>query len=230
MTVCSPLARQTLTSTVVSGAKSAILRARSRLSAIFSLVDRDDRVLDLEARAGGRTVRRDLADERALGFREAERGRRVVVDVLDLDAEPAAADRAALLQLLDDVERRPRRNREGDADVAARRAEDRRVDADHLALEVERRAAGVALVHGRVDLDEVVGARADVAAERRDDAGRHRAAEAERIADGKRPVADAAGLSANFTNVERLVLADLILSSAMSVRGSVPTSSASSFS
>src|SRR5690606_29120035 len=47
-------------------------------------------------------------------------------------------------------------------------------------------------VHGRVDLDEVViGAGADVAAARRDDAGRDRAAEAERIADGHDPVADA---------------------------------------
>ena len=93
------------------------------------------------------------------------------------------------------------RNREGDADVAARGREDRRVDADHLAVEVEGRAAGVAAVDRRVDLHEVViGAGADVAAEGRDDAGRDRAAEAEGIADRDDPVADAAGaVAANFT-------------------------------
>jgi hypothetical protein len=54
------------------------------------------------------------------------------------------------------------------------------------------RAAGIAAVHRRVDLDEVViGAGADVAAARRDDTGGHRAAEAEGIADGDHPVADA---------------------------------------
>ena len=79
-----------------------------------------------------------------------------------------------------------------DADRAAGRREDRGVDADHVAVDVEGRAAGIALVHRRVDLDEVViGAGADVAAARRDDAGRHGAAEAERIADREHPVADA---------------------------------------
>ena len=68
---------------------------------------------------------------------------------------------------------------------------DRGVDADHIAVDVERRAAGIAFVDRRVDLDVVViGAGADVAAARRDDAGRHRAAEAERIADRDHPVAD----------------------------------------
>ena len=75
---------------------------------------------------------------------------------------------------------------------AAGRREDRGVDADHVAVDVEGRAAGIAAVDRRVDLDEVViGAGADVAAARRDDAGRHGAAEAERIADREHPVADA---------------------------------------
>ena len=47
------------------------------------------------------------------------------------------------------------------------------------------------LLIGRIDLQEVVvGAGADVAAARRDDARRHGAAEAERIADGHHPIAD----------------------------------------
>ena len=63
------------------------------------------------------------------------------------------------------------------------------------------RAAGVALVHRRIDLDEVVvGAVADVAAARRDDAGGDGAAEAERIADRQHPVADrAADRRTSFT-------------------------------
>ena len=83
-------------------------------------------------------------------------------------------------------------DRERDADRAAGGRIDRRVDADHVAVDVERRAAGIALVHRRVDLDEVViRAGADVTATGRDDAGRDGAAEAERIADREHPVADA---------------------------------------
>ena len=84
------------------------------------------------------------------------------------------------------------RNRERDADAAAGRRIDRGVDADHVAFGVERRTTRIALVHGRVDLDEIViGTVADVAAHGRDDAGGHRAAEAEGIADREHPVADA---------------------------------------
>ena len=54
--------------------------------------------------------------------------------------------RAAMLQ----------RDREADADVAAGGAEDRGVDADQLAAQVDQRAAGVARVDRRVGLDEVL--------------------------------------------------------------------------
>ena len=102
---------------------------------------------------------------------------------------------------VDHVGRRLGGNGEGDADVAARRAVDGGVDAHHLAVEVEGRAAGVAAVHGRVDLHVVVGARADVAALRRDDAGRHGAAETERDCRRRSPSHQrAACFSANFTN------------------------------
>ena len=70
--------------------------------------------------------------------------------------------------------------------------EDRRVDANHIAAGVEGRAARIATVHRRVDLQEVVvGAGADVTAARRDDAGRDRAAETEGIADRDHPITDA---------------------------------------
>src|SRR4029079_12953963 len=59
-----------------------------------------------------------------------------------------------------------------------------------LAIEVECRAAGVAAVNGCVDLHIVVGTRTDVAALRRHDAGRHGAAETERVAHRDHPVTD----------------------------------------
>jgi hypothetical protein len=64
------------------------------------------------------------------------------------------------------------------------------VDAHHLAVHVEQRPAGIALVDRRVGLDElVVWPRFDVAVARRYDAQRHRAAQPERVADGHHPVA-----------------------------------------
>src|SRR4030088_814858 len=60
-----------------------------------------------------------------------------------------------------------RGGRECDTARAAGRREDRGIDADHIAVDVEGRPAGIALVHRCVDLDEVViGAGADVAAAR----------------------------------------------------------------
>ena len=90
-----------------------------------------------------------------------------------------------------DGDRGLRGNRKADADRAARRRDDRRVDADDLAIEVEQRAAGIAAIDGGVGLDVVVVRTGiDVAVARRDDAGGHRAAEAERIADRDHPFAE----------------------------------------
>src|SRR5262249_45469165 len=147
-------------------------------------IDRGDHITRGNAGLGGRTVGLRLSDQRTEGVLEAEAFSDVGRDRLDLDADPAAADDALLLELVDDALHGVGRDGEGDADRAARRREDRSVDADHRAVDVERRAAGIAAVHRRVDLDEVViGTGADVAAARRDDAGGHGAAEAERIAD-----------------------------------------------
>ena len=61
-----------------------------------------------------------------------------------------------------------------------------------MPLSIERRAAGIALVDRRVDLDIIViRACADIAAARGNDARGHRAAETERIADRDHPVTDA---------------------------------------
>ena len=174
------------------GPSVAILRARSCESATASpLTDAHD-IAVLEAGRRRRRILLDLRDERALGVLEVEAVGDILRHRLDLHAEPAARDLAVVLQLLHDALGDVARDGEADADAAARRREDRGVDADHLALGVEGRAAGIAVVHRRVDLQEVVvGAGADVAAARRDDARRHRAAEAERIADRDHPVADA---------------------------------------
>ena len=76
-------------------------------------------------------------------------------------------------------------------------AADRGVDADHLALQVEERAAGVARVDGRVGLEEVeIAARIEAlhvlagAPLRRKDARRYGVRQAEGVADGDDPVAD----------------------------------------
>src|SRR5262249_58858766 len=73
--------------------------------------------------------------------------------------------------------------------------EDGGIDPDDVAVDVEGRAAGIAFIDRRIDLNEVVvGTRPNVATTGRDDTGRHRAAEAERIADREHPVADARSL------------------------------------
>jgi len=98
-------------------------------------------------------------------------------------------------QLLDDVFHHVARDRKTDADASARGREDRGVDADDLAFLVEGGAARVAVIHRGVNLQEIViGPRADVAAAGGNDAGRHCAAEPERVADGDDPVPDPGGL------------------------------------
>jgi hypothetical protein len=83
------------------------------------------------------------------------------------------------------------RDREADALVAARAREDRGVDADQLAAQVDERAAGVAGVDRRVGLDEVlVLGDVESAAGRRHDAHRHRLADAERVADREDDLAE----------------------------------------
>ena len=83
------------------------------------------------------------------------------------------------------------RDGEADADRGAGRRDDDRADADHLAVHVEHRPAGVARIDRRVELQEIVErAGAEVAPRGRDDAGGDRTAQAERIAGGQDPVAD----------------------------------------
>ena len=151
-----------------------------------------DHIPDLDAGLGCRAVGLDARDESAVILVEAERVRHLRRDLLDLDAEPATGDAAAGLQTahhrLGDISR----NGEADTDAAAIGRVDRGIDADHLALLVEGRATRIAAIDRRVDLQEIVERSGmDVAAPGRDDAGRHRAAEAKRIACRDDPIADA---------------------------------------
>src|ERR1700726_1688147 len=147
--------------------------------------------LSFTALPGRRTVGLGLRHQPPFRLLQPEAVGDVSRDRLNLNADPAAADRALVLELGDHVLHGGSGNREGDADAAAGRRIDRGIDAHHLAFGVEGRAAGVALVHGRVDLDEIViRAVADVAAAGRDDAGRDSAAEAEGIADREHPITD----------------------------------------
>ena len=229
MTVSDLPSRQSVTSTALPGVDAAD-HAGELLGAATSLpstaVITSPALMPAFLR---RAVVLRFGDQRALGAGEAERFGDLRRHRLDLHAEPAALDGAVLHQVADHFTGRGGRNGEGDADIAARRREDRGVDADHFAVEVEGRAAGIAAVHRRVDLEEVViGTGADVAAARRDDAGRHRAAEAERIADRDDPVADANLGVVGEVDIGELALPSSTLSTARSVRGSVPISLASS--
>ena len=154
-------------------------------------VELDDDVAGLDAGRFRRALVVDAGDQRAARGLDVEAFGDLVGDLLDADAEPAAAQLAELPELIDHAGHRLRGHRKADADRAAGGRDDQRVDADHFAIEVEQRPAGIAAVDGGVGLDVVViGTGGDVAVARRDDAGRHRAAEAERIADRDHPFAE----------------------------------------
>src|SRR5262249_58768426 len=108
----------------------------------------------------------------------------------DAHPEPATPRFTELLELIDHRHGGLRRHGKADADRAAGRRNDRRIDADHLAVEVEQRTAGIAAIDGGVGLDVVVvGTGIDVAVARRDDAGAHPNAQTARVADGDGPFA-----------------------------------------
>src|SRR5205823_5288995 len=144
-------------------------------------VDRGDHVARLDPGLGGWAIGLRLGHEGAFRIFQPEAVGDIGRDLLDLHADPAARHLPALLELGDHGLDRVGGNREPDPDRAAGRREDRGVHADDVAVHVEARSTGIALVDRRVDLDEVVvGTGSDVAAARGDDAGRHGAAEPER--------------------------------------------------
>ena len=106
------------------------------------------------------------------------------------DPEEGVLDLALGDQLLRDVARRVDRDGEADPDVALAVRLDLRVDADDLSRGVEQRAAELpGLIGASVwTTSEIVKpSGADLALQRRDDSGGHRAVEAERVADRRPP-------------------------------------------
>ena len=222
MVFCSPL-RQTLSLTLAPGAIAPIFLARSRESFTASPLTAvmTSPVLTPALAAGPSDCASSTMAPSALLQAEAVGNARG--HGLDLHADPAALDVALVLELRDHGLHGVGRDAEADADRAAGRRVDRGVHRDHLAVDVEGRAAGVALVDRRVDLDEVVvGTRADVAAARRDDAGGRRCRRGRTDCRPRPPSRrPAAGLSANVTNGKSCSASTLI--SARSVFWSVPT-------
>ena len=123
---------------------------------------------------------------------QAQRLRDVGTDRVGVDAEQAALHGAELLQLVGDAADHVDRDGEADADIAAGAGQDGRGEADQFAAQVDQRAAGVARIDGGVGLDEILEAVLVeiAAAQAADDAGGHRIAQPERIADGDHKVAD----------------------------------------
>ena len=155
-TVRESPSRSTSSLTEVSGASVAICACEIAGVLHARAVDRGDDVARLQPGLGGRAAGLGTVDDGAFDLLHAEAVGDAGADRLDLHAEIAARHLAVLFQLGDDHLGGLRRNIETDADRSARRRVDRSVDADYVAVDVERRPAGIALVDRRVDLNEIV--------------------------------------------------------------------------
>src|SRR5689334_10809906 len=125
--------------------------------AVYRLaIDRRDHVAGLDARLLGRRLRRNFRHHRALLQVGLQQARDLGCQRLRLHAERAVLHMAAGDQLAHRIAGAVDRNRKADADIAAGRRVDRRIDADQLAAQVDQRAAGVARVDRRIGLDVVL--------------------------------------------------------------------------
>src|SRR5690606_35402122 len=153
-------------------------------------IEGQDHVADPDARLFGGAARLDPGDQGADRAIQAQRIGKGTRDLLHLYADQSATHTAIGLQLLYDVLGDVDGDGEADAHVAARTGEDLRIDADHLAGQVEQRASGVAGIDGHVGLDEghILLVTADAAAGGADHTGGHRVVEAEGRSDGNDPL------------------------------------------
>src|SRR6266481_1443913 len=130
-------------------------------------VELDHDIAGLDPRGFRRTLVLDAGDQGAARGLDVEAFGDLIGDLLDADAEPAAAKLAELPELIDHADHRLRGHRKADADRAARGRDDQRVDADHFAIEIEQRTTGIAAVDGGIGLDvAVIRPRVDVAVAR----------------------------------------------------------------
>ncbi len=185
-------ARSTSSVAFEPGSALATRRGRSRISMTLVPLKPNTTSPGFRSALAAGLVGSILAMSAPLGSLEAQALGQIRRDLLDFDTQPAAFDRAfsrnsattvlaRLLGMAKPMPTEPPRGRD-----------DRGVDADHIAAHIEGRAAGIALVDGGVDLQEIVERSfVDVTAPRRDDAGGDRTAEAERVADSHDPIADA---------------------------------------
>src|SRR5215468_3876529 len=186
----------------------------AQVHAVFDLISIDDgdHVALLQARALGRAFPLDVADDHAANILESEIRGDVRSDSLNADAQIAAPDVAAFYQLFGDASSHVSRDREADADVAAGRRDDLRVDPHEFARRVDQRASGIALIDRRVGLQkalEAAVAQTRRASLRADDPGGHRLADAERIAHGQRHVAHPYAIGISQREHRQVVRVDL---------------------
>jgi hypothetical protein len=123
---------------------------------------------------------------------QTQRLHQIGIQRLHGQPDVAAHDTTAGENLVGDDAHQIARNGEADAHVAAALAEDGGVHADHFAVQIQQRAAGIARVDRRIGLDEVfviVDAQAG-AAGGADHAGGQRVRQAERVAQRHHPFTD----------------------------------------
>ena len=116
-------------------------------------VDRGDHVADCNAGLGAGCSEATSLTSDAARTRQARLLAISAVTSWPLRAEPGTTMAAAHRRLQQQCAPAPR-NGKADADRAARLREDRRVDADELAVEIDQRAARVAGIDRRIGLDE----------------------------------------------------------------------------
>ena len=173
----------------------------------------------------------DKGHERAAAAGDAKTFGEAGIHFLEVHAEEAARDLAAVQEAFHDIAGEIDGDGETDASAGAAGADDGVVDADEAALGIHERAAGIALVDGGIGLDEILVAgvvigvfiilHGQAAAERADDAARDGLAEAEGVAEGEDDIADLK-LGPLSPRVMAGRLAASILRTAISVAGSVP--------
>ena len=156
-------------------------------------VKAEDNIPRLQARIVGGAALGHLHHQRSPGPVQAEGFGQVLVHVLDGHTQPAAGHPAIGLQLLDHVAHHPHRDGKGQADGATAAGEYLRIDAHHLAIQIEQRAAGITRVDRHIGLDEghvvFVALSRQAAAHGADDARRHGIIQPKGRADGQHPLA-----------------------------------------
>src|SRR5581483_10290872 len=133
----------------------------------------------------------DLGNKRALRALHAEALNKRGGKLLDFSTEPSARDMTGAFEMGNHRLGGFCRNGEADADRSSRYRVNRGRYTDELPIEIEARAAGIALIDRCVDLDEVVvRVGVDVASLRRDYTGRYSFTQAEGVANDHDPIAD----------------------------------------